>query len=250
MTKNLPALLVIMDGFGEAAAVPGNAIEAANTPNLDALFAEWPNTALEASGLAVGLPVGQMGNSEVGHLNIGAGRVVYQELTRINLAVEDGSLVKNAVLADAIDGAVAQGKAIHFMGLLSDGGVHSSRDHLYALMRMARDRGAQRIHVHAFLDGRDVPPSSGLQFVLDAEEFLGELGVGDVATVMGRYYAMDRDNRWDRVEKAWRAMVLGDGVPGSSASGAVRASYDAGVTDEFVVPARSEEHTSELQSQR
>jgi len=235
--KNLPALLVIMDGFGEAAAAPGNAIEAANTPNLDALFAEWPNTTLDAAGLAVGLPVGQMGNSEVGHLNIGAGRVVYQELTRINLAVEDGSLVKNPVLAEAIDGAVADGKAVHFMGLLSDGGVHSSRDHLYALVRMAHARGAERIYIHAFLDGRDVPPSSGLHFVKDAEAFLAEQGVGQIVTVMGRYYAMDRDNRWDRVEKAWRAMVLGEGMPGGSASQTVQASYDAGVTDEFVVPA-------------
>jgi 2,3-bisphosphoglycerate-independent phosphoglycerate mutase len=237
VTKNLPALLVIMDGFGAGASAEGNAIAAARTPNLDALFAEWPNTTLEASGLAVGLPVGQMGNSEVGHLNIGAGRVVYQELTRINLAVEDGSLATNPVLAEAIDGAVADGKAVHFMGLLSDGGVHSSRDHLYALLVMAKARGAERVYVHAFLDGRDVPPSSGLRFVQDAEEFLGELGVGQIATVMGRYYAMDRDNRWDRVEKAWQAMVLGQGVPSSSAGEAVRASYDAGVTDEFVLPA-------------
>jgi 2,3-bisphosphoglycerate-independent phosphoglycerate mutase len=237
VTKNLPALLVIMDGFGEAATVDGNAIEAARTPNLDALFAEWPNTTLEASGLAVGLPVGQMGNSEVGHLNIGAGRVVYQELTRVNLAVEDGSFATNPVLAEAIDGAVTDGKAVHFMGLLSDGGVHSSRDHLYALLRMAKARGAQRVYVHAFLDGRDVPPSSGIRFVEDAEAFLRELGVGEIATVMGRYYAMDRDNRWDRVEKAWHAIVMGEGVPGVSASEAVRASYEAGVTDEFVVPA-------------
>jgi len=235
--RNLPALLVIMDGFGEAAPSPGNAIESARTPHLDALFAEWPNTTLDAAGLAVGLPVGQMGNSEVGHLNIGAGRVVYQELTRINLAVEDGSLAKNPVLAEAIDGALAADKAVHFMGLLSDGGVHSSREHLYALLRMAKARGAKRVYVHAFLDGRDVPPRSGLAFVQDAEAFLGELGVGQIATVMGRFYAMDRDNRWDRVEKAWRAIVLGDGVPSPSACDAVRASYGGGVADEFVVPA-------------
>ena len=237
MTRNLPALLVIMDGFGEAATVDGNAIEAARTPNLDRLFAGCPNTTLEASGLAVGLPVGQMGNSEVGHLNIGAGRVVYQELTRINLAASDGSLASNEVLAEAFDGAVADGKAVHFMGLVSDGGVHSSRDHLTALIASAKARGATRIYVHAFLDGRDVPPQSGLGFIGDLEATLAELGVGRIATVMGRYYAMDRDNRWDRVEKAWRAMVLGEGAHAASAAEAVDASYAAGVNDEFVVPA-------------
>ena len=226
-----------MDGFGEAAASPGNAIEAAHTPNLDRLFAECPHTTLDASGLAVGLPEGQMGNSEVGHLNIGAGRVVYQELTRINLAVRDGSLASNPVLAEAIDGAVADDKAVHFMGLLSDGGVHSHRDHLAALLASAKVRGAKRIFVHAFLDGRDVPPQSGLGFIRDLEGLLGELGVGRIATVMGRYYAMDRDNRWDRVEKAWRAMVLGEGVPAASAAEAVEASYAADINDEFVVPA-------------
>jgi 2,3-bisphosphoglycerate-independent phosphoglycerate mutase len=237
VTKNLPALLVIMDGFGMTEATSGNAIAAANTPNLDSIFAQWPSTTLDASGLAVGLPEGQMGNSEVGHLNIGAGRVVYQELTRINLAIADGTLPENPVLSEAIDGAVAEGRAVHFMGLLSDGGVHSHRDHLYALLKMAKERGADRVFVHAFLDGRDVPPSSGLEFVRHAERFLAELGVGQLATVMGRYYAMDRDNRWDRVEKAWRAMVLGEGVPADSAADAVGSSYEAGVTDEFVVPA-------------
>ena len=223
MTKNLPALLVIMDGFGMAAASRGNAITAADTPNLDALFSEWPWTTLQASGLAVGLPEGQMGNSEVGHLNIGAGRVVYQELTRVNLAVSDRSLFANPVLAEAIDGAVADGKAVHFMGLLSDGGVHSSREHLYALLEMARERGADRVYVHAFLDGRDVPPESGLGFVQDAETFMADLGTGRIATVMGRYYAMDRDNRWDRVELAWQAMVLGRGVSADGAADAVSA---------------------------
>ena len=237
MTKNLPALLVIMDGFGMAAASRGNAITAAETPNLDALFSEWPWTTLQASGLAVGLPEGQMGNSEVGHLNIGAGRVVYQELTRVNLAVSDRSLFSNPVLAEAIDGAVAEGKAVHFMGLLSDGGVHSSREHLYALLEMARARGAEKVYVHAFLDGRDVPPESGLGFVEDAEAFMAELGTGRIATVMGRYYAMDRDNRWDRVELAWQAMALGHGVSAESAADAVGASYAEGVTDEFVLPA-------------
>ncbi len=237
MTKNLPALLVVMDGFGVAPASDANAIAVAETPHLDAIFGRWPSTTLQASGLAVGLPEGQMGNSEVGHLNIGAGRVVYQELTRINLAVSDRSIFANPVLAEAIDAAVRDGRAVHFMGLLSDGGVHSSREHLYALLEMARARGAERVYVHAFLDGRDVPPCSGLGFVEDAERFIGQLGTGRIATVMGRYYAMDRDNRWDRVEKAWQAMVLGEGVPADDASSVIRASYEAGVNDEFVVPA-------------
>ena len=237
MTKNLPALLVIMDGFGDAAASPGNAITAANTPNLDRLFAEFPKTDLDAAGLAVGLPEGQMGNSEVGHLNIGAGRVVYQELTRINLALADGSFAENPVLGEAIDSAVAAGKAVHLMGLLSDGGVHSSQEHLFALVEMAKRRGAKRIWIHAFLDGRDVPPKSAVRFIAAAERRLSDIGAGTIATVMGRYYAMDRDNRWDRVEKAWRAMVLGAGVSAGSAAEAVRESYAAGVTDEFVLPA-------------
>jgi len=226
-----------MDGFGEAAASPGNAITAADTPNLDRFFSECPTTTLDASGLAVGLPDGQMGNSEVGHLNIGAGRVVYQELTRINLAVKDRSLFDNPVLAEAIDSAVADGHAVHFMGLLSDGGVHSHREHLYALVEMAKARGASRVFVHAFLDGRDVPPQSGLGFVEQLAAKLTDIGIGEIATVMGRYYAMDRDNRWDRVEKAWQAIALGEGVPADSAADAVRDSYAAGVNDEFVVPA-------------
>jgi len=237
VTKNLPALLVIMDGFGAGSAAPGNAIDAANTPHLDRIFSECATTTLCASGLAVGLPEGQMGNSEVGHLNIGAGRVVYQELTRINLAVKDRSLFENPVLAEAIDGAVAAGRAVHFMGLVSDGGVHSHQGHLYALLEMAKSRGATEVYVHAFLDGRDVPPQSGLGYVEELEAVLRDLGVGRIATVMGRYYSMDRDNRWDRVERAWQAMVLGDGVPAASAVEAVRVSYDAGVNDEFVVPA-------------
>jgi len=237
MARNLPALLVIMDGFGEAAAVPGNAVVAARTPNLDRLFAECPHTSLDASGLAVGLPPGQMGNSEVGHLNIGAGRVVYQELTRIDLAIEDGSLLENPALRENIDDAVTGGRAVHFMGLVSDGGVHSHQNHLYALVEMAARRGAERIWVHAFLDGRDTPPESGLGFVTSLEARLAAIGTGSVATVMGRYYAMDRDNRWDRVEAAWRALVLGEGVPAESATGAIASSYEAGVTDEFVVPA-------------
>jgi len=237
MPRNLPALLIIVDGFGEAAAVPGNAVEAAATPNLDELFSECPHGSLDASGLAVGLPEGQMGNSEVGHLNIGAGRVVYQELTRIDLAIENGSLFENPVLAENLDAAIAAGRAVHFMGLVSDGGVHSHERHLYALVEMARRRGAERVWVHAFLDGRDTPPESGLGYVKQLEVELGRIGVGEVATVMGRYYSMDRDNRWDRVEKAWRAIVLGEGVQADSAPDAIAASYASGVADEFVVPA-------------
>lgn len=226
-----------MDGFGIAPEAAGNAVSAARKPNLDRFFSEYPFTTLSASGLDVGLPEGQMGNSEVGHLNIGAGRVVYQELTRINLAVRDGSIFENAMLSSVMRDAVAAGRAVHLMGLLSDGGVHSHRDHLYALLEMAKSLGAEQVFVHAFLDGRDVPPQSGLGFIEDAEDFLRQLGVGEIATVMGRYYSMDRDNRWDRVEKAWRALVLGEGVSADSAAEAVRASYAEGVTDEFVVPA-------------
>lgn len=236
MSQNLPALLVIMDGFGLAEAGPSNAISLAHTPRLDELFARYPTSRLCASGLAVGLPEGQMGNSEVGHLNIGAGRVVYQELTRICRAIDDGSIQDNEVLAEAIDAAVAAGGAVHLMGLLSDGGVHSHRDHLYALVRMAKSRGASRIFIHCFLDGRDVPPRSGLGFVRDLQVFLDEVGVGAIATVMGRYWAMDRDNRWERVERAWRAMVAGQGQPCADACGGVSASYSSDVTDEFVEP--------------
>ena len=233
-----PVALIIMDGYGIAESGPGNAISQASTPNLDGLFASYPWTTLKASGTAVGLPEGQMGNSEVGHLNMGAGRIVYQELTRIDLAIADGSLGENIVLCDAIDAAVAEGRAVHFMGLVSDGGVHSHEQHLYALVRMAAGRGATRIFVHAFLDGRDVPPSSGRGYLerLETELASMSIGVGRIATVAGRYYAMDRDNRWERVERAWRALTLGEGVLATSATGAVEASYAAGVTDEFVDP--------------
>jgi 2,3-bisphosphoglycerate-independent phosphoglycerate mutase len=230
-------VLVIMDGFGMSEVGEGNAIALARKPHLDELFATRPWTTLRSSGLAVGLPEGQMGNSEVGHLNMGAGRVVYQELTRIDRAIADGSLNENPVLLQAIDAAVSAGRAVHFMGLVSDGGVHSHQEHLYALLRLAVNRGAREVYVHAFLDGRDVPPMSGAGYVAQLEDVLAELGTGRIATVMGRYYAMDRDNRWERVERAWRAMVLGDGVAASSAGAAVQASYDAALTDEFVVPA-------------
>ncbi len=237
MPRNLPALLVIMDGlaFGE----PGecNAVLAADTPILDGLLATAAHTTLDASGLAVGLPDGQMGNSEVGHLNIGAGRVVYQELTRIDVAVDDGSFFTNEVLTQTIDAAVSAGRVVHLMGLVSDGGVHSHVRHLHALLRMAAERGATDVRVHCFLDGRDTPPSSGLAHVEALECQMTEAGTGRVATVMGRYYAMDRDNRWDRVEKAWRAIVMGEGERATSGPEAISGSYEARVTDEFVVPA-------------
>jgi len=237
MTRNLPAALIIMDGFGVAPDGPYNAITAASTPNLDALMAQYPHTTLDASGLAVGLPPGQMGNSEVGHLNIGAGRVVYQELTRIDLAIEDGSIYHNPVLTEQIDAAVADNRAVHFMGLVSDGGVHSHVEHLIALVTLASMRGATRIWVHAFLDGRDTPPRSGLTYVRDLEARLSAIGPARIATVMGRFYAMDRDNRWDRVEKAWRAIALGEGMAARSATEAIETSYAADVNDEFVMPA-------------
>lgn len=236
MFKNLPAALIILDGFGMGPPGPGNAIAAADTPNLDRLFSRAPVTSLRASGLAVGLPEGQMGNSEVGHLNIGAGRVVYQELTRINLAIADGSILDNEVLVASIKAAILKGRPIHLMGLLSDGGVHSHQDHLYALVQMAADLGAADVRIHAFLDGRDVPPMSGADYLDALQARLDCIGVGRIVTVMGRYWAMDRDNRWERVERAFNAMVLGDGHRALSATAAVRASYDAGVTDEFVEP--------------
>ena len=225
-----------MDGFGLAPAGPENAVTLASTPNLDRLFATCPWSSLEASGPAVGLPVGQMGNSEVGHLNMGAGRVVYQELTRICAAIEDGTLLENEVLRGAIDAAVANGAAVHLMGLVSDGGVHSHEDHLYALVRMAAARGARDVRIHAFLDGRDVPPKSGLAYIQKLQGVLDDIGVGRIATVTGRYYAMDRDKRWERVEKAWAAIVVGDALRADTAADAVRASYEAGVNDEFVLP--------------
>ena len=230
-----PLVLCIMDGFGYNPQATGNAIAAAKKPNLDKLFAECPHTLIGASGMDVGLPDGQMGNSEVGHTNIGAGRVVYQELTRITKSIADGDFFDNEALAGAMQNA-AQGHALHLMGLLSDGGVHSHIEHLYGLLEMAKRSGVKDVYVHCFMDGRDVPPSSGKNYVQQLEAKMAELGIGKIASVMGRYYAMDRDNRWDRVEKAYGAMVLGEGEQGESASAAMQASYDAQVTDEFVLP--------------
>lgn len=241
----LPACLVVMDGFGLQDAGEGNAISLADTPVLDELFENRPFTRLEASGEAVGLPEGQMGNSEVGHLNIGAGRVVYQELTRINRACADGSLAANPVLGHAFATARDNGSTLHLMGLLSDGGVHSSNEHLYALLAAARDAGVGRVHVHCFMDGRDVPPASGAGFVRELEQRIERLGMSPaaeggsaarIASVGGRYYAMDRDKRWDRVRKAFDTVVDAANLTDLSPATAMELSYEEGVTDEFVVP--------------
>lgn len=230
-----PLILMILDGFGIAPEY-GNAIMAAKKPNLDRLFRENPLTQIGASGLNVGLPNGQMGNSEVGHTNIGAGRIVYQELTRITKEIEDGDFYKNPALIKAVAAAKAKGTALHLIGLLSDGGVHSHNGHLYALLELAKQNGLSKVYVHALLDGRDVPPSSGKGFVEDCLAKMQEIGVGEIATVAGRYYAMDRDNRWERVSKAYNAMVVGEGVQNPDPVAAVAKSYEDGVTDEFVVP--------------
>ena len=230
-----PLLLCILDGFG-IAPVEGNAIEAANTPNLDKIFAENPWTAIGASGMDVGLPEGQMGNSEVGHTNIGAGRVVYQELTRITKSIKDGDFFENEALVKAVDNCVANGTALHLIGLLSDGGVHSHNTHMYGILELAKRKGLEEVYVHAFLDGRDVSPTSGQGFVADCVAEMEKIGVGKVASVMGRYYAMDRDNRWERVEKAYAAMVYGEGEKATDAVKAVADSYAKDVTDEFVIP--------------
>lgn len=236
MSKTLTALL-IMDGFGINPVHEGNAIFQAGTPVLDKLMAKYPHTLLGASGLDVGLPDGQMGNSEVGHLNIGAGRIVYQELTRITKDIQEGEFFKKEALVWAMDEAKQNGKALHLMGLLSDGGVHSHNTHLYALLQMAKERGLKQVYVHCFLDGRDVPPTSGIDYVKELEDKIKKIGVGRIATVEGRYWAMDRDNLWDRVKKAYDAMVLGRGqATAQSAAEAVAQSYAVNETDEFVKP--------------
>lgn len=230
-----PLILMILDGFG-IAGEKGNAIKAANKPNIDRLFSSNPITQIGASGMDVGLPDGQMGNSEVGHTNIGAGRVVYQELTRITKSIQDGDFFTNEALCNAIDNAVKNGTALHIMGLLSDGGVHSHNTHMYGILELAKKKGLDKVYVHAFLDGRDVPPSSGKDYVAACVEEMKKIGVGQIATVMGRYYAMDRDNRWERVVKAYSAMVYGEGINCADPVEAVANSYAEGVTDEFVVP--------------
>jgi len=231
-----PVILIIMDGYGIAPKY-GNAIAAAKKPNLDRLFSENPVTQIGASGMDVGLPDGQMGNSEVGHTNMGAGRVVYQELTRITKSINEGTVYDNEALNEAVENCKKNNSALHFMGLVSNGGVHSHNTHLYGLLELAKKKGLEKVYVHAFLDGRDVPPSSAKDFVAELVEKTKEIGVGKVATVAGRYYAMDRDNNWDRVEKAYAALVYGEGAESCCAVKAIADSYENGVTDEFVVPA-------------
>ena len=231
-----PTVLVIMDGFGMGTPGPGNAVALANTPVLDRLFAENAHTTLSASGLDVGLPAGQMGNSEVGHTNIGGGRVVFQDLPRISRAIETGEFFKNPAYNKAMDDCLAKGSSLHLYGLLSNGGVPSTVEHLWALLKMAKDKGLTRVYIHAFLDGRDVSPTSGKGFVAECVEKCRELGVGKIATVMGRYYAMDRDKRWERLQMAYDAMVYGEGVQNPDPVAAVAQSYENGVTDEFVEP--------------
>ena len=231
-----PTTLIIMDGFGLMAASGSNAVTLANTPVLDRLFAEYANTTLSASGLDVGLPDGQMGNSEVGHTNIGGGRVVFQDLPRISRAIEDGTFFRNEAYNKAMDNCRENGSTLHLYGLLSDGGVHSHVDHLWALLRMAKGKGLEKVYIHAFLDGRDVSPTSGRDFVKQCVDKCAEIGVGKIATVMGRYYVMDRDKRWERVQLAYDAMVYGEGIQNPDPVKAVEKSYDAGVTDEFVEP--------------
>jgi 2,3-bisphosphoglycerate-independent phosphoglycerate mutase len=228
--------LVILDGWGIAPAGPTNAVSSAKTPCLDQFFHDNPATQLSASGLDVGLPAGQMGNSEVGHLNIGAGRVVYQDLTRISKSIVDGDFFTNATLLRAMDAVVRSGGKLHLLGLLSDGGVHSHISHLYALVALARQQGVKEVLIHSFLDGRDTPPRSAEGYLAELEARLLTLGAGRSATVIGRYYAMDRDNRWERVERAYQALVEGIGGEAESSSTAIRTAYAAGQNDEFVEP--------------
>lgn len=231
-----PVVLCIMDGFGIRNVDEGNAIHAAKTPNLTKFFSENPFTTIGASGLDVGLPNGQMGNSEVGHTNIGAGRVVYQMLVKITKSIEDGDFFDIEALKNAVQNCKDNGSALHLIGLLSDGGVHSHIDHLYGLLQLAKKNGLQKVFVHCLMDGRDVSTTSGVGFIKDLQAKMKELGVGEIATVMGRYYAMDRDFAWDRVEKAYAAFVYGEGVQNSDPVKAMEESYANGVTDEFIVP--------------
>jgi len=234
MAKVTPVVLTILDGWGYSPATEGNAIAAANKPTYDHLLKTYPNTLIHTSGPYVGLPDGQMGNSEVGHMNMGAGRVIYMDVTRIDLMISSGEFFNNPALLNAIK--KAEGHRLHIFGLCSDGGVHAQLTHLYALLEMAKRHGLKEVFLHCFTDGRDTPPESGAGYIEQVERKMRELGVGRIASVSGRYYAMDRDKRWDRVERAFGAMVLGNGAKFKSASEAVRKSYEAGVTDEFIEP--------------
>ena len=238
-----PIALIILDGYGINDTVAGNAIKAANTPNLDSYFADYPNTILYASGMSVGLPEGQMGNSEVGHTNIGAGRVVYQELTRITKSIKDGDFFENAALIKAVENCKKNDSALHFMGLLSDGGVHSHIEHLFGLIDLAKTAGLKKVYIHCIMDGRDVSPTSGAGYLEQLQNYLDKAGVGEIATVMGRYYAMDRDTNWNRVEKAYDAAVRSNGVFCEDVQAMMKKSYEtldengAAITDEFIIPA-------------
>ena len=236
VSMKTPTTLIIMDGFGLGPKYPGNAVENTPKPHLENIFKECPGCRLSASGLDVGLPEGQMGNSEVGHTNIGAGRVVFQDLPHISRDIDSGEFFKNPAYLEAMEHCREWGTALHLMGLLSDGGVHSHITHLFALVKMAKEQGLEKVYVHCFLDGRDVPPSSGKSYVEQLQAKLDELGTGRIATVMGRYYAMDRDKRWDRVQRAYDAIALGEGIFEEDPAAAVQKSYDSGVTDEFMEP--------------
>ncbi len=234
MAKVKPLVLTILDGWGYSAAVAGNAIAAARKPTYDYLLKTYPNTLVHTSGPSVGLPEGQMGNSEVGHMNMGAGRVIYMDVTRIDLMISSGELGENLVLQNAL--RKAEGHRLHLIGLCSDGGVHAQLSHLYALLALAKKHGLRHVFVHCFMDGRDTAPESGAGYIEQLERELREIGIGQIASVSGRYYAMDRDKRWERVDRAFRAMVVGDGQKSKSALDAVRQSYAHGVTDEFIEP--------------
>ncbi|MBE9389445.1 2,3-bisphosphoglycerate-independent phosphoglycerate mutase [Vagococcus salmoninarum] len=236
-----PVAIIILDGFGQREETVGNAVAQANKPNFDRYYNEFPHSTMKAAGLDVGLPEGQMGNSEVGHTNIGGGRIVYQSLTRIDKAITDGEFQTNETLVKAMDHAIANDSALHLFGLLSDGGVHSHQNHLYALLETAKAKGVKETFVHAFLDGRDVAPTSGVGFMKALVAKMAELNYGKVATVTGRFYAMDRDKRWERVEKAYNALVLGEGIKATDPVAAIEASYADGKNDEFVLPIVIEE---------
>ncbi|MDW4510414.1 2,3-bisphosphoglycerate-independent phosphoglycerate mutase [Priestia megaterium] len=231
-----PVALIILDGFALRDEDKGNAVTHAKKPNFDRFWNEYPHATLEASGEAVGLPEGQMGNSEVGHLNIGAGRIVYQSLTRVNVAIREGEFEQNETLLAAVKHAKEKGTNLHLFGLLSDGGVHSHIEHLYALLRLAKSEGLEKVYIHGFLDGRDVAPQSAETYLKELNEKIEEYGVGEIATLSGRYYSMDRDKRWERVEKSYRAMVYGEGPSYTSAEECVKDSYENGIYDEFVLP--------------
>ena len=231
-----PAVLIILDGWGYNPIEKDNAVKEADTPFMDSLFQKYPHTTLLCSGEAVGLPEGQMGTSEVGHLNIGAGRVVYQSLVRISKALRDGEFKSNPVFMNLIQYTLRENRPLHIMGLISPGGVHSHTDHLYGIIRLAQELGVGEVYIHAFLDGRDTPPASAKEYLEELEEFCRKTNIGKIATISGRYYAMDRDKRWERIEKAYAALVYGEGEEADTALQAIENSYARNITDEFVLP--------------